>query len=170
MLSFENQLSIKIYQSQILQQQIADISFCYIINNMFCSVVSDLLMSEALTDQKPKQKSLTKSEDSGHDSGQSSLNTGDQFCLISVIIFSVFRLWVILWELWLSKGWICLLVGNAYRLEMPAQIIVYKNTCPLALQQLYVTNTSQWTSEHGLVKIHPLVMLVIHLSYSMLSN
>lgn len=40
------------------------------------SLVSDLLMNEALTDQKPKQKSLTKSEDSGHDSGQSSLNTG----------------------------------------------------------------------------------------------
>ena len=32
-------------------------------------------MSEALTDHKPQQKFL-KSEDSGHDSGQSSLNTG----------------------------------------------------------------------------------------------
>jgi len=39
------------------------------------SLVSDLLMSEALTDHKPQQKFL-KSEDSGHDSGQSSLNTG----------------------------------------------------------------------------------------------
>jgi len=33
----------------------------------------------------------------------------------------------------MPAGWKCL----------PAQIIVYKNTCPLALQQLYVTNTSQ---------------------------
>ena len=48
-------------------------------------MVSDLLMSEALTDQKPKQKSLTKSEDSGHDSGQSSLNTGELPHLILII-------------------------------------------------------------------------------------
>ena len=43
--------------------------------NLF-SVVSDLLMNEARSEEKFKQKSLTKSEDSGHDSGQSSLNTG----------------------------------------------------------------------------------------------
>ena len=53
-------------------------------------MVSDLLMSEALTDQKPKQKSLTKSEDSGHDSGQSSLNTGELRHLICIIILSIF--------------------------------------------------------------------------------
>ena len=52
-------------------------------------MVSDLLMSEAFTDQKPKQKSLTKSEDSGHDSGQSSLNTGELQQLISIIIFKI---------------------------------------------------------------------------------
>jgi len=40
------------------------------------SLVSDLLMNESLTDKKQKQESSTKSEDSGHDSGQSSLNTG----------------------------------------------------------------------------------------------
>merc|ERR1719317_1386284 len=40
------------------------------------SLVSDLLMNESLTNKKQKQESLTKSEDSGHDSGQSSLNTG----------------------------------------------------------------------------------------------
>jgi hypothetical protein len=51
-----------------------------------CPVVSDLLMSEALTDQKPKQKSLTKSADSGHDSGQSSLNTGELLHLITILI------------------------------------------------------------------------------------
>ena len=39
-------------------------------------MVSDLLMNEALIDKKQKQESSTKSEDSGHDSGQSSLNTG----------------------------------------------------------------------------------------------
>ena len=33
-------------------------------------------MNEARSEEKLKQKSLTKSEDSGHDSGQSSLNTG----------------------------------------------------------------------------------------------
>ena len=37
-------------------------------------MVSDLLMSEALTDQNKKEKS--KSSDSGDDSGQSSMNTG----------------------------------------------------------------------------------------------
>jgi len=40
------------------------------------SLVSDLLMNEALTDEKQKEKQVTKSDDSGHDSGQSSLNTG----------------------------------------------------------------------------------------------
>ena len=54
-------------------------------------MVSDLLMGEALTDKKPKQKSLTKSEDSGHDSGQSSLNTGELQHLISIIILSIFQ-------------------------------------------------------------------------------
>ena len=39
-------------------------------------VVSDLLMNEARSEEKLKQKSLTASEDSGHDSAQSSLNTG----------------------------------------------------------------------------------------------
>lgn len=38
-------------------------------------VVSDLLMNEARSEEILKQKSLTNSEDSGHDSGQSSLNT-----------------------------------------------------------------------------------------------
>ena len=47
----------------------------HIKGNLF-SVVSDLLMNEARSEEKLKQKSLTKSEDSGHDSGQSSLNTG----------------------------------------------------------------------------------------------
>jgi len=41
------------------------------------SLVSDLLMSESMTDLKPNKKSF-KSDDSGHDSGQSSLNTGDE--------------------------------------------------------------------------------------------
>ena len=40
------------------------------------AVVSDLLMNEARTEEKLKQKSLTASEDSGHDSAQSSLNAG----------------------------------------------------------------------------------------------
>ena len=53
-------------------------------------MVSDLLMSEALKDQKPKPKSLMKSEDSGHDSGQSSLNTGELRHLLSLIILSIF--------------------------------------------------------------------------------
>jgi len=39
------------------------------------SLVSDLLMNEARSEEILKQKSLTNSEDSGHDSGQSSLNT-----------------------------------------------------------------------------------------------
>ena len=39
-------------------------------------VVSDLLMNEARSEEKLKQKSLTASEDSGHDSAQSSLNAG----------------------------------------------------------------------------------------------
>ena len=47
---------------------------------MFVSlVVSDLLMNEAVKDKK--EKCLTKCKDSGHDSGQSSLNTGDPFAL-----------------------------------------------------------------------------------------
>ena len=33
-------------------------------------------MNEARSEEKLKQKSLTASEDSGHDSAQSSLNTG----------------------------------------------------------------------------------------------
>ena len=49
--------------------------------NTFYSVVSDLLMNESLADRKPKQESLTKSDDSGHDSGQSSMNTGTKFFL-----------------------------------------------------------------------------------------
>ena len=40
------------------------------------AVVSDLLMNEARSEEKLKQKSLTASEDSGHDSAQSSLNAG----------------------------------------------------------------------------------------------
>ena len=42
-------------------------------------MVSDLLMSEALTDQNKKEKSVSKSDDSGDDSGQSSMNTGIYF-------------------------------------------------------------------------------------------
>ena len=54
-------------------------------------VVSDLLMNEAVTDKK--EKCLTKCEDSGHDSGQSSLNTGDPFCFtLLLLIFNIFRL------------------------------------------------------------------------------
>ena len=54
-------------------------------------VVSDLLMNEAVKDRK--EKCLTKCEDSGHDSGQSSLNTGDPFCFKLLLhIFNIFRL------------------------------------------------------------------------------
>ena len=42
-------------------------------------MVSDLLMNEELVDQKPNKKSLSKSDDSGLDSGQSSFNTGSHF-------------------------------------------------------------------------------------------
>ena len=45
-------------------------------NDKFCLVVSDLLMNEKLPNKKTREESLTKSEDSGHDSGQSSMNTG----------------------------------------------------------------------------------------------
>ena len=54
-------------------------------------VVSDLLMNEAVTDKK--EKCLTKCKDSGHDSGQSSLNTGDPFCFSLLLPMSnIFRL------------------------------------------------------------------------------
>ena len=43
-------------------------------------MVSDLLMSEAFTDHTPKQKSL-KHQDSGHESAESSLNTGKSLIL-----------------------------------------------------------------------------------------
>ena len=55
-------------------------------------MVSDLLMNESLTDKKHKQESSTKSEDSGHDSGQSSLNTGTKIYYKFALTFIFLRL------------------------------------------------------------------------------
>ena len=54
-------------------------------------MVSELLLTESLVGQKSKEKSVTKSSDSGHHSGQSSLHTGDYLGLIPILISTMFQ-------------------------------------------------------------------------------